>query len=51
MPSTGDRRSKERFGFIDQCMTITYNALRKHSPETMGLPANEQKPKAMAAAA
>jgi hypothetical protein len=52
MPTTGDRRSRERFGFIDQCMTITYNALRKHSPETMGLPRHEEeKPKAMAAAA
>jgi hypothetical protein len=50
MPPTGDRRSRERFGFIDQCTTITYNVLRKHDPECMGLP-REEKPKAMAAAA
>jgi hypothetical protein len=49
MPLTGDRRSRERFGFIDQCTTITYNALRKHDPELMGVP--KEKPKAMAAAA
>jgi hypothetical protein len=51
MPPTGDRRSKERHGIIDHYMTLTYNVMRKHDPESMGLPANEEKPKAMAAAA
>jgi hypothetical protein len=49
MPPTGDRRSRERHGIIDQYITITYNVMRKHSPETMGV--SEEKPKAMAAAA
>jgi len=49
MPPTGDRRSRERHGIIDQYMTLTYNVLRKHEPELMGVP--EEKPKAMAAAA
>jgi len=51
MPPTGDRRSRERHGIIDQYITMTYNVLRKHDPEVMGLLCNEEKPKAMAAAA
>lgn len=30
-----EQREKERFGLIENFMTITFNALRKHSPETM----------------
>jgi hypothetical protein len=48
MPPTGDRRSRERHGIIDQYITMTYNVMRKHEPELMGV---EEKPKAMAAAA
>jgi hypothetical protein len=48
MPPTGDRRSRERHGIIDQYITMTYNVMRKHEPELMGV---EEKPLAMAAAA
>jgi hypothetical protein len=30
-----EQREKERFGIIEGFMTTAYNALRKHSPETM----------------
>jgi hypothetical protein len=30
-----EQREKERFGLIESFMTTAYNALRKHSPETM----------------
>jgi hypothetical protein len=49
MPPTGDRRSRERYGLIDNYTTLAYNALRRHMPETMDEP--EQEEKAMAAAA
>ena len=41
-----ERRSRERHGLIEQYVTLSYNALRQHMPETMG-----EKPRAMAHAA
>jgi len=55
MPPTGDRRKRERFGIIEEFMTITYNAMRRHMPETMDEPCRVtvsiEKPRTMAAAA
>jgi hypothetical protein len=48
MPSTGDRRARERHGIIEEYLTLTYNAMRRHMPETMG---EETQEKAMGAAA